>query len=99
MSDGAFIRASTLGTPGPRAQRGRPNIEVQAVVRTLVALNRIGSNVNQTTRALNEFLLIARETGADRLASVITDAIEQNRAIADDLVMTLDACRRALGSK
>jgi hypothetical protein len=61
------------------------------------ALNRLGSNVNQTTRALNEFLLIARETGADRLARVIIDAIEQNRALAADLALTLAANRYAAG--
>jgi hypothetical protein len=96
LSDGAFIRASTLGDAGPRA-RSRATVDRELLAHNTAALNRLGSNVNQTTRALNEFLLIARETGADRLARVVIDAIEQNRALAADLALTLAANRHAVG--
>jgi hypothetical protein len=69
LSDGAFIRASTLDTPGPRSQRNhRPPPEVILLIRHLTEFNRIGNNLNQTTRALNELRLIARELGAGRPA-------------------------------
>jgi Bacterial mobilisation protein (MobC) len=55
------------------------------LARNLGELNRIGNNLNQTTRALNELVLIAREMGADRLARIADDAIERNRLALDDL--------------
>jgi hypothetical protein len=67
------------------------------LARNFSELNRIGNNLNQTARAQNELLLIAREMGDDRLAGIIAATIEQNRAIYRDLAETLAGNRRALG--
>lgn len=100
LSDGAFIRAATLDTPGPRARRNhRPLPETRLLIRHLSEFNRIGNNLNQTTRALNELRLIAGETGAERLTHIVDllaernqAAIEELRAAVGALVRTLDDC-------
>jgi hypothetical protein len=96
LTDGAFIRAATLGDAGPRAQRQRshmPVIEAQALARNNAELNMIGSNLNQAVRALNE---IALDEGNGRLAQVahLTGPI---LAVLDELRLTLAANRSALG--
>jgi hypothetical protein len=48
----AFMRATTLGDPGPRAQR-RPPADHKALRQILGELGRIGNNLNQIARALN----------------------------------------------
>lgn len=100
LSDGAFIRASTLDTPGPRAQRNhRPPPEMRLLVRHLSEFNRIGNNLNQTARALNELRLAAHEMEADRLMHIVglldernQTAIEELRAAVAALIRTLDDC-------
>jgi hypothetical protein len=85
LSVSAYCRKRTLGDPGPRHARGPAPADVRLWAQNFTALNRIGNNLNQTARALNELLLIAREMDADRLARIAGDAIERNRAIYDDL--------------
>jgi hypothetical protein len=48
----AFLRASALGSPGPRAVR-RPPVDRQELARLLGELGRVGNNLNQIARALN----------------------------------------------
>src|SRR5882724_7925049 len=48
----AFMRASALGDPGPRAQR-RPPADHKALRQILGQIGRIGNNINQIARALN----------------------------------------------
>lgn len=48
----AFMRASTLGDAGPRAQR-RPPADQQVLREGLGQLGRAGNNLNQMTRALH----------------------------------------------
>ena len=48
----AFIRAATLGDPGPRAQR-RPPADHVALRQLVGHAGRIGNNINQIARALN----------------------------------------------
>jgi hypothetical protein len=57
---GPMIRTIVLGSPGPRAVR-RPPVEKVELARLLGAIgtmtashNKVGSNVNQIARALNE---------------------------------------------
>jgi len=52
LSRPSFLRASALGTPGPRAQR-TPPINAEALGRATAALNKIGSNLNQIAHVLN----------------------------------------------
>ncbi|HTV28455.1 MAG TPA: hypothetical protein VMF32_11785 [Xanthobacteraceae bacterium] len=92
LSVGAYCRACCLGAAGPRARR-RPPVEHELLAHNTAALNHIGSNLNQTTRALNE---IALGDGSGRLAQVAhlvepiqTTLAELRRALADN--------RRALG--
>jgi hypothetical protein len=50
---GPMIRTIVLGSPGPRAVK-RPPIEKQLIAKLLGAIGKLGSNVNQIARALNE---------------------------------------------
>jgi hypothetical protein len=50
---GAFLRAAAFGTPGPRAQK-RPPVDRQELARLLGQLGKIGGNLNQIARALNQ---------------------------------------------
>jgi hypothetical protein len=61
------------------------------------ALNHIGNNINQTTRALNELLLSGIQSGDDRLVRLIEEWLAINRAAYRDLAVAADANRRACG--
>ncbi len=52
LSLASFLRASGLGTPGPRARRSPP-VNAEALARATAALNRVGSNLNQAVHVLN----------------------------------------------
>lgn len=52
LSVASFLRASGLGTPGPRAKRA-PTINAEALARATAALNKIGSNINQIAHYMN----------------------------------------------
>ena len=52
LSVPSFLRASALGTPGPRAKRA-PTINAEALARATAALNKVGSNINQIAHYLN----------------------------------------------
>ena len=52
LSLASFMRASSLGTPGPRAKRA-PTINAEALARATAALNKVGSNINQIAHYLN----------------------------------------------
>ena len=95
LSIGAYVRTCVLGDAGPRSQRRArlPAIELQAIVRNNAELNRIGSNLNQAVRALNE---IALSEGRGGLAAVahLTEPIGR---VLDQLLLTLADNRRALG--
>jgi hypothetical protein len=53
LSVGALLRALALGDAGPRAVR-RPPIERAELARILGAIGKIGSNINQIAKAVNE---------------------------------------------
>lgn len=53
MDIGPWARTILLGSPGPRAVK-RPPIEKQLIAKLLGAIGKLGSNVNQIARALNE---------------------------------------------
>jgi hypothetical protein len=95
LSVSAYCRKRTLGDPGPRHARGPAPPDVRLHARQLSEFNRIGNNLNQATRALNELRIIAREIAADRLARIIGDAIERNRTAIEELRAALMASLRA----
>lgn len=49
---GAYVRATVLGSPGPRAQR-LPPTNKHLLLKLLGELGKIGSNINQIARAIN----------------------------------------------
>lgn len=52
LASAAFMRALALGEPGPRARR-RPTVDHVAIRQLLGELGRVGNNLNQIARALN----------------------------------------------
>jgi hypothetical protein len=98
LSHGAFIRLATLGTPGPRSQRNQPTEQSRLTVANHIAVNRVGANVNQGIRALNEIALKAPEVRSrDRLADEVMATREMLRASLATLDDTLATLRAALG--
>lgn len=55
MAAAAFMRAAALGEAGPRAQRRTP-VDHAALRQLLGELGRVGSNINQIARHLNQGL-------------------------------------------
>jgi hypothetical protein len=99
LSVPAYLRTGRLGAepPSRRTRRSRAPIDERLLARNNAALNQIGNNLNQTTRALNELVLIADAMGDGRLARLLGYAIERNREIHRDLKATLAANRRVFG--
>ena len=99
MSAAGYLRAGRLGegASGPRVRRRLPVIEATLLAQAVAELNRIGNNLNQTARALNELRLIGIESGNDRLARVIDDMREVNQDALRDLKVTMRATREAAG--
>ena len=98
LSVNAYSRMQTLGAPGPRARRSPPSERSRLNAQHMAALNRVGNNVNQGVRALNQIALTASEgVSRDRLA----DEIAQTRGLLETalaaLLETLAANRAALG--
>ena len=52
LSVASYLRASGLGSPGPRARRA-PTVNAEALARATAALNKVGSNINQIAHVLN----------------------------------------------
>ena len=78
LAVGAYLRATALGSPGPRAVR-RPPIERTELARLLGHLGKVGSNINQLAYGYNrsgtlpgfpEMLAIRREVGEMRDALI-----------------------------
>jgi Mobilization protein NikA len=92
LSIGAYCRACSLGDAGPRARR-RVTVDRELIARNTAALNHIGSNLNQTARALNE---IALNEGSGRLAQV-AEIVTPIETTLDHLRAALAANRCALG--
>jgi hypothetical protein len=98
LSVNAYSRMQTLGAAGPRARRSPPTERSRLNAQHMASLNRVGNNVNQGVRALNQIALTASEgVSRDRLA----DEIAQTRGLLEEalaaLLETLAANRAALG--
>ena len=95
LSDGAFIRVSTIGEQGqPRSRRRPLGEQGQLRAQHVAAINRAGGLVNQGIRALNETALRAPEAGSrDRLADEIKAARELLQPALAALLETLAAVR------
>jgi hypothetical protein len=98
LSSGAFCRWKTLDEPGPRSKRAPPTEEGRSIGQHTVAVKRIGVNINQGIRALNEIALKAPEARSrDRLADEILALRELLREGLRAVDETLAASRAALG--
>jgi hypothetical protein len=53
LAAGAFMRAATFGDAGPRARR-RPPVDHRALRQLLGECGRVGNNLNQIAKRLNE---------------------------------------------
>lgn len=53
LATGAFVRAAAFGDAGPRAQR-RPPVDHRALRQLLGECGRVGNNLNQIAKRLNE---------------------------------------------
>jgi hypothetical protein len=92
----AYLVAGRLGddaAPPATRRRRLPAINAQALARNNAELNKIGSNLNQAARALNEIALNEGRGGVAQAAH-LTDPI---LGLLDELRLTLAANRRALG--
>jgi hypothetical protein len=96
LAVGAYLRACGLGDAGPRARRRAP-VDRELLARTNAELNRVGNNLNQIARALNEIVLEETEAPRDRLAQLVAELEQPNRAGMDELTGVLREIRRALG--
>jgi hypothetical protein len=98
LSLGAYYRQKLIGDPGPRSKRAAPTEQGHLTVANHMAVNRVGANVNQGIRALNEIALKAPQaTSRDRLADELMGTRELLRASLAAVEETLAALRAAIG--
>jgi len=98
LSVDAFCRLMCLGDPGPRSRRTKPTVDTKLLARNMAELNRIGGNLNQGIRALNEIALSApAATERDRLAYELETLRKLFGTAIDEIARTLAANREALG--
>jgi hypothetical protein len=80
----------------PRLSRRPVSVDTLALTQALVELNRVGNNLNQIARALNELALVAREQGSHRLELRIEALDAAIRDAPDVLAVPLAAIQAAL---
>jgi hypothetical protein len=98
LSFGALMRQSLLGDPGPRSKRAAPTPENRLTASHVMAVHRVGVNVNQGIAALNKIALSApTATSRDRLADEIMANRELLRGMQRSLDEALAAGMAALG--
>jgi hypothetical protein len=82
IATAAYLRAAALGSPGPRAQR-RPPADHVALRQILGHCGRIGNNLNQIAKRLNE----GGQAGIRELAEALAAYLEIRTAILRALAM------------
>lgn len=80
LTHAAYIRATVLGTPGPRAQRRAP-ADQEALRAALGQLGRVGNNLNQIARVLN--------AGEDHDPAELRDALAAYLEVRDAILTAL----------
>jgi hypothetical protein len=97
LSVDAFCRLKTLDDPGPRSKRAGPTPESRLTADHVMAIKRVGVNVNQGIQALNTIALKApTATSRDRLADEVMDVREVLRGMQAALDEALAAGMAAL---
>jgi hypothetical protein len=79
-------------------RRGRAAVDVAALMDVRVDLNRIGNNINQIARTLNELLLIAHERSNAALESMVLEALAAIRETSTLFEEPVAAIKAALES-
>lgn len=74
LSRASFLRATGTGTPGPRAQRA-PHVNAEALAKATAALNKIGSNLNQLSRAFNSGATPVTAKECDEILKLVRQAV------------------------
>jgi hypothetical protein len=74
LSVASFIRTGILGAPGPRAQRA-PHVNAEELARATAALNKIGSNLNQLSRAFNSGATPVTAKECDEILKLVRQAV------------------------
>lgn len=77
LSVGAFLRATALGSAGPRAVK-KPRVEREQLARLLGEIGKLGSNVNQIARRVNT---TGDRPGAQELDEMRTDIAVMRAAL------------------
>lgn len=74
LSVASFIRTAILGAPGPRAQRA-PHVNAEELAKATAALNKIGSNLNQLSRAYNSGASPITAKECDEILKLVRQAV------------------------
>ena len=75
LSLASYMRASAIGSAGPRARRS-PSVNQTLAARAIAELNKAGSNLNQIARAVNIALFPEAETVAAACGAVQNAALQ-----------------------
>ncbi len=78
LSKSSFLRASALGSAGPRARRSPP-LNAEVLAHAVAALNKAGSNLNQIARTLNA----GQAAGSKEALEALTETREAVGRILD----------------
>jgi hypothetical protein len=76
LSLGSYMRACSLGDPGPRAQRS-PSVNRELAAQAIAELNKAGSNLNQIAHGVN----MAKYPAAEAVREACTAVQEAARQI------------------
>lgn len=68
LTQSSYGRAALLGAAGPRARRARP-VNAQVLQPAIVALNKVGSNLNQIAHVLH----VTRAVGAGEAEATLNE--------------------------
>jgi Mobilization protein NikA len=97
LSRSAYLRMRALDDPGPRARQRVP-VDMQALGRATIEINRAGNNLNQIARALNEIARRADSLPAgDELAKLVAELALPIRSLRADFAVPLAAMLAAAG--
>jgi hypothetical protein len=96
LSLSAYVCAKLGDGPGPRAHRN-PGPDAAVLTKILAQMGWRGSSLNQEAKALNQIALAAPAERRDRLADLIDERRESNRAALADHRAVCEALKFALG--
>ena len=81
LSLSGYARQTLLGQPTPRTQKAAPPVDVQALARLLGQLGKVGANLNQLARTVNQGQSVPADELGAALAEVRTAAEQVRQAL------------------